>query len=85
MIETEWMRIAAGSDLSGKSIAESEVRTKTGVSVVAVVREEEVIPSPDPDTKLEPGDVVGVLGTTGQRRSFRDTFGCVHEEMPAVQ
>ncbi|MGI8541140.1 MAG: cation:proton antiporter [Rubrobacteraceae bacterium] len=83
MIETEWMRVAEGSDLSGKSIAESEVRTKTGVSVVAVVREEEVIPSPAPDATLEVGDVVGVLGTTDQRRAFRETFGCVREEMPA--
>jgi K+/H+ antiporter YhaU regulatory subunit KhtT len=83
MIETEWMRVAEGSDLSGKSIAESEVRTKTGVSVVAVVREEEVIPSPAPDATLEAGDVVGVLGTTDQRRAFRETFGCVREEMPA--
>ncbi|MCA3748891.1 MAG: portal protein, partial [Rubrobacter sp.] len=72
MIETEWVRIGEGSDLVGKSLQEAGIRSRTGASVVAIIRGEEAIPSPDPSTVLEAGDVVGVLGTPGQREAFRD-------------
>ncbi|MGI8649677.1 MAG: cation:proton antiporter [Rubrobacter sp.] len=84
MIETEWMRLSNGSRLSGKSIGESEIREKTGVSVVAVVRAEEIFPSPGPAMRLESGDVLGVLGTVDQRRSFRESFGCIHEDVSVL-
>lgn len=84
LIETEWVRLKRGSNLSGKNIGESEIRARTGVSVVAVVREEEILPSPGPETMLESGDVLGVLGTIEQRRSFRESFGCVHEDVSAL-
>lgn len=72
MIETEWVRIGEGSDLVGKSLQEARIRSRTGASVVAILRGEEAMPSPDPSTVLEAGDVVGVLGTPGQREAFRE-------------
>ena len=42
-----------------------------GVSVVAVIRGDEVIPNPGPDDHLEPGDMVGTLGTPDQTEAFR--------------
>ncbi|AHY46833.1 Sodium/hydrogen exchanger family [Rubrobacter radiotolerans] len=84
MIGTEWLRLPGESGLAGRSIGEAEVRARTGVSVVAVVREHEVLPNPGPETYLEAGDVLGVLGTPDQRRTFRKTFGCVREETPAM-
>lgn len=72
MIETEWLRLPQGSATVGKTIGELEVRGKTGASVVAVVREGEVLPNPGPEVILEADDVVGVLGTPDQQAAFRD-------------
>jgi TrkA domain protein len=39
------------------------MRTRTGASVVAVVRDSTVHASPRPDYRFEPGDLVVVVGT----------------------
>jgi K+:H+ antiporter len=71
MIETEWLRLPQGSAIAGKTIDELRVRSKTGASVVAVVRGDEVLPNSGPEVALEDGDVVGVLGTPDQQAAFR--------------
>ena len=72
MIETDWTRVPEGSRLSGRTIGELEIRSEIGVSVVAVIRGDEVIPNPGPEVRLEAGDVVGTLGTSDQRDAFRE-------------
>jgi TrkA domain protein len=39
------------------------VRTRTGVSVVAILRGDQAIPAPGPDVEMEPGDYLVVVGT----------------------
>jgi CPA2 family monovalent cation:H+ antiporter-2 len=69
-IETQWIRLPENSSLKGRSIGELGVRTETGASVVAIVRGDLVLPSPGPEARFEPGDLVGVLGTPQQRAAF---------------
>lgn len=69
-IETEWVRLPENSPLKGHTIGELGVRTETGASIVAIVRDDLVLPSPGPDAAFEPGDLVGVLGTPEQRAAF---------------
>ena len=69
-IETEWIRLPDKSPLGKRTIGELEVRTKSGASVVAIVRDDLVIANPGPDARFEPGDLVGVLGTSEQRAAF---------------
>jgi CPA2 family monovalent cation:H+ antiporter-2 len=69
-IETEWVRLPENSRLAGRTIGELGVRTETGASVVAIVRDDLVIASPGPDDRFEAGDLVGVLGTPEQRAAF---------------
>jgi CPA2 family monovalent cation:H+ antiporter-2 len=71
MIETEWVRVPEDSPIAGKTIGDLEVRSSLGTSIVAVVRGDEVLPNPGPETRFEPGDVVGGLGTPEQRAAFR--------------
>lgn len=59
----DWLQVAADSPLSGSTIRESEVRERTGASVVAIVRPNTPVPAPGPDDRLEPGDTVVVAGT----------------------
>jgi CPA2 family monovalent cation:H+ antiporter-2 len=69
-IETEWVRLPEKSPLAGRTIGELQVRTKSGASVVAIVRDDRVIANPGPDARFEPDDLVGVLGTPEQRAAF---------------
>ena len=47
-------------------------RTRSGASIVAIVRDEEVLPSPGPAEPLRAGDIPVVIGTAdGIRRSPR--------------
>ncbi len=71
IIEVEWCPIPAASALNGLTIGTARVRERTGASVVAVVRGEQVIPNPGPDVVLQAGDTVGIIGTRDQRRAFR--------------
>ena len=72
MIETDWTKVPDSSDLCGKTIGDLGIRSEIGVSVVAVIRGDEVIPNPGPEIELNAGDVIGTLGTTTQRDSFRE-------------
>lgn len=56
--------VAADSPFAGKPLGTTRARTRTGASVVALVRDEDVIASPGPDRLLEAGDVLVVIGTT---------------------
>lgn len=71
MIETEWVRLPEKSELAGKTLGELELRSQIGISVVALIRGEDVIPNPGPEDHLEPGDMVGTLGTRDQTEAFR--------------
>ena len=59
----DWIAVPAGSRFSTASIAEGEFRSRTGASIVAVVRGETTIPAPEPDHRFEPGDVAVAVGT----------------------
>jgi TrkA domain protein len=60
----DWLQIVEGSPFQGKTIADTKARTRTGVSIVAVLRGEQAVPAPEPSFRLEAGDVVVVVGTT---------------------
>ncbi|HEV3474937.1 MAG TPA: cation:proton antiporter regulatory subunit [Actinomycetota bacterium] len=59
----DWLPIAEGTPYSGRALGETEARTRTGVSVVAVIREGQAFPAPGPEFGLEPGDTLLVVGT----------------------
>lgn len=60
---TEQFPIQPSSPYVGRRLADTRIRTRTSASVVAVLRETEVIPSPDPTFAFAANDVVVVVGT----------------------
>lgn len=60
---TEQLATPAGSRYVGRTIGDTQARTKTGASIVAVLRRGEVIVSPGPDFRFEADDRVIVVGT----------------------
>lgn len=61
------------SDVAGKSISELDVRQKFGVTIVAIKRGDEMINNPDPDERLESGDIVVTFGNGVQNETFRES------------
>ena len=66
------VRLASASDLVGKSLAESGLRTRTGALVLSISRGSDNIASPDPQFELAAGDVLVVAGQPGQLDAARD-------------
>jgi TrkA domain protein len=60
---TEQIAIPAGSMFVGRRLGDTRARTRTGASIVAVLRDRDVIASPGPSFQFEAGDVVVVVGT----------------------
>jgi len=54
--------LAAGSRYDGRTLGDTQARTRTGASIVAVVRGPQVVASPRPDFVLRADDVVVVIG-----------------------
>lgn len=73
-VAMEWITLDPSSPLCGHTLAESEIRPRTGASVIAVLRGETSSPNPPPDFRLEAGDTVVVLGHREQVERFLDTF-----------
>ncbi|MDQ7038877.1 MAG: cation:proton antiporter regulatory subunit [Aquificota bacterium] len=72
----EWVKVQEGANISGKTIAESQIRKRTGASIVAIIRGEDMIVSPDPyKTTVQPGDVLVVVGTRQHIKNFLDYCG----------
>lgn len=60
---SEQLTVEPASPYSGRTIADTAARTRTGASIVAVMRGGRVIASPSPDFRFETGDGVVVVGT----------------------
>ncbi|COW82938.1 TrkA domain-containing protein [Mycobacterium tuberculosis] len=46
-----------------RPLGDTRARTRTGASIVAIVRDEDVLASPGPTDVLRAGDVLIVIGT----------------------
>ncbi|MFR0357401.1 cation:proton antiporter regulatory subunit [Streptomyces sediminimaris] len=57
------VEVRAESPFAGRALGDTRARTRTGASIVAVVRGEDVIASPGPGQTLRAGDVLVVIGT----------------------
>ncbi|WP_045216045.1 potassium channel family protein [Desulfonatronovibrio magnus] len=60
--------------LEDKSLAESEIRKKTGCSVIAIESQGETIINPEPDTILAKDDELILIGTTEAESKFLSHF-----------
>lgn len=66
----EQLAVAQEGPLAGRSLAEVDLRRRFRVAVVSVQRGADMIPNPDPEMRLEAGDLLVVLGTRGDLDAF---------------
>lgn len=74
LIETGWYDIQPGNIFVGKSLKELEVRKKTGVSAVGLIRNGEFTPNPGPEIVFTAGDLIAIIGLKEQRLIFEKMF-----------
>lgn len=70
---TTWqLPVHPNSPYDGRTLGETEMRTRTSTSIVAVVRDGDVHPSPRPDFTFLGGDLIVVVGTLEGLRAASD-------------
>jgi TrkA domain protein len=62
-LEAGQVHIRPGGPFVDRPLGETRARTRTGASIVAIVRDEDVLASPGPAETLRAGDVLIVIGT----------------------
>jgi len=71
----EWVELPEQSPLIGQTLAEADIRKKTGVIVLGVVREGEIFPAHDPKSfRFKAGDIAIVVGNRQQIDNFVKTY-----------
>jgi K+:H+ antiporter subunit KhtT len=59
----DWLDIPASSPYAGRPLGDTQARSRTGTSIVAVLRGEQALPAPGPEEPLQAGDTAVVVGT----------------------
>jgi monovalent cation:H+ antiporter-2, CPA2 family len=62
-LEVGWFTVSDQSAVAGQTISDSNLRLKTGASIVAINRDAAVVSNPGPSERISPGDRVAVIGS----------------------
>jgi monovalent cation:H+ antiporter-2, CPA2 family len=73
-IEIKWVHVAADNHLIGQTISEANLRARTGASVVALLREGQLIANPKSMTVFQAGDRIGLIGDNEEIRQVEKLF-----------
>lgn len=71
-LSIEWIPLVDSSPAVGGTIEDGAYRTRTGASIVAVVRIDTTVPAPTPDYRFVAGDTAVAVGTTEGLARLRD-------------
>jgi TrkA domain protein len=67
----EWVPVPDVSPAIGKTLAECAFRARTGVTIIAILREPEPVTGAQPGDIIQRGDTLVTVGKAGQYRAFR--------------
>jgi TrkA domain protein len=70
-LQIEWIPVPDTSPAIGLTLAECGLRARTGVTVIAILREPEPVSGAQPGDVIEKGDTLVAVGKAGQFREFR--------------
>src|SRR5918992_6180701 len=67
----EWVPVPKGSPAIGHTLAECGFRARTGITIIAILREPEPVTGAQPNDVIQEGDTLVTVGKLGQYREFR--------------
>jgi TrkA domain protein len=70
-LQIEWISVPDSSPAIGLTLADARLRARTGVTVIAILREPEPVSGAQPGDTVERGDTLVAVGKAGQFRAFR--------------
>jgi TrkA domain protein len=70
-LQIEWVAVPDDSPWIGKTLAECGFRAKTGVTVIAILREPEPVSGARPEDVVQRGDTLVTVAKSGQYAAFR--------------
>ena len=70
LVELYWTVIPENSPVAGRTLAEADLRRKTGMLVVGVLRDGVFTGTPPADCRLKAGDTVAAIGDSESRRQL---------------
>lgn len=73
-IHLAYLRIGPSAPFVGDRLIDSHLRRDYGVSVYSITRGDLFLPLPDKETRIFPGDVIGVIGTDDQIKRLNDAI-----------
>jgi K+/H+ antiporter YhaU regulatory subunit KhtT len=65
------VEIGEGSPVIGKSIAETELRSRTGTTILSIERDGNIINNPGAKEVLQSGDLVALMGNPEEREQAK--------------
>ena len=69
--EIEWVPVPDTSPAIGRTLAECAFRARTGITIIAILREPESVVGAQPEDVIERGDTLVTVGKLGQYPAFR--------------
>lgn len=70
----KWIEVSQTSPLANRSIRETQLRSRTGVSILAIQRGDRTLSNPDPDTAIQTGDTLVVVGEDEAYDTLEETL-----------
>ena len=67
----EWVSVPSGSPAIGHTLAECGFRARTGITIIAILREPEPVTGAQPTDVIQEGDTLVTVGKLGQYPEFR--------------
>ena len=74
-LSIEWIPVPAGSPAIGRTLADCAFRARTGVTIIAILREPEPVTGAQPDDVIQEGATLVTVGKLGQYAAFRRLLG----------
>ena len=71
----EWVTVPDTSPMIGKTLAECGFRARTGITVIAILRDPEPVSGAQPTDVLQLGDILVTVGKMWQYKAFRRLLG----------
>lgn len=68
----EWVEVPENSPIAGQTLQESEIKRRTGTTIIAIQRESETIPNPAADFEFGMGDILVAIGTREEHSTLTD-------------
>jgi monovalent cation:H+ antiporter-2, CPA2 family len=74
-LDGNWHVLAKDSGLEGQTLAQANIRQRTGATVMAIRRGRQLLRYPDPQTVLTAGDRLLVVGNNQEQTAFERLVG----------